>query len=101
MSVLFGKFNTDYTQQNTTTTVIEATSNWANQRVVPILDYEVGLSWISRSGRWRLSSGYYTAFWFNAITTPEYVQAVQNADFVHLGDTIAFTGLTSKVEFRY
>ncbi len=101
LSLVFGTFRSDYEQFNVTTTSIQAASNWRDERVVPILEYEVGLNFTSRCGRWRWSSGYYTAFWFNAIATPEYVQAVQFADFVDLGETIAFDGLVTRLEFRY
>jgi hypothetical protein len=101
VNVLFGEFSSSYTQTNTTTSVVQAYSTWDDDRVVPVLEYELGLSWQGCCGRLRLSAGYYTAFWFNAITTPEYVQAVQNANFVNLGDTIAFDGLTTRVEYRF
>jgi hypothetical protein len=101
INVLFGTFNTSYTQLDTTTTIVQTESNWQDGRAVPVLEYELGVSWTSRRGHLRFSTGYYTAFWFNAITTPQYVQAVQNADFVDLGDTISFTGLVSRCEYRF
>ncbi|MBI3837869.1 MAG: hypothetical protein HY288_08050 [Planctomycetia bacterium] len=101
ISVLFGEFNSSYTQVNTTTTDVLAVSNWADVRPVPILEYELGLNWISQSGCWRISNGYYTAFWFNAITTPQYVQAIQTSNFVHLGETVSFNGLVTRLEYRF
>ncbi|MGD9723138.1 MAG: Lpg1974 family pore-forming outer membrane protein [Pirellulales bacterium] len=101
LSLVFGTFRTNYEQFDITTDSVQAASNWNDQRVVPILEYEVGLNYTSRGGHWRSSIGYYTAFWFNTIATPEYVQAVQFADFVDLGETIAFDGIVSRVEFRY
>lgn len=101
VDVLFGEFRSDYRQTNLTTSVVQAASNWNDDRCVPILEYEVGLSWSSPCDCVRLSIGYYTAFWFNAITTPQYVQAVQNADFVNLGDTLAFDGLVARAEVRF
>jgi hypothetical protein len=101
INVLFGRFNSNYLQFDLTTDSIQSLSSWKDERVVPVLEYEVGLSWTSRGGHIRATAGYYTAFWFNAVTTPEYVQAVQYADFVNVGDTIAFDGLVSRLEFRY
>jgi hypothetical protein len=100
MNVLFGEFQSTYQQLNTTTTEVQAFSTWDDRRVLPLLEYEVGLSWTSRRGHWRASAGYYTAFWFNTITTGQFVQAVQNADFVDVGETIAFNGLVTRLEFR-
>ena len=54
----------------------------------------------SASGHWRTSSGYYTAFWYNTVTTGQFVQAVQNADFVNLGETLTFNGFVTRLEFR-
>ena len=99
--MIFGQFDSNYLQYDQTTASVQAASNWSSTRVVPILEYEVGLNFTSCNGRWRWSSGYYTAFWFNTVATPQYVQAVQNADFVNLGQTIAFDGLVSRLEYRY
>jgi len=101
VDVLFGEFRSEYRQTNLTTSVVQAASNWTDDRCVPILEYEVGVSWSSQCDRVRLSLGYYTAFWFNAVTTPEYVQAVQAANFVDLGDTVAFDGLVARAEVRF
>lgn len=101
MNVLFGEFQSTYTQLNTITTVVQANSNWNDRRALPLLEYEVGLNWTSRRGHWRVSAGYYTAFWFNTITTQQFVQAVQNADFVDVGETVAFNGLVTRLEFRF
>jgi hypothetical protein len=68
---------------------------------VPILDYEVGLRWTSCNGHWQVGTGYYTAFWFNTVTTGNFVRAVQFNDFTNVDKTIAFTGLTTRVEFRF
>jgi hypothetical protein len=101
ISVLFGTFKSNYSQADSTTAIVEASSNWDDNRVVPIIEYEVGIRWTSCNGRWRLSTGFYAAYWFNTITTPQYVQAVQNANFVHLGETTTFDGLVSRLEFCY
>ncbi len=101
INVLFGEVNSNYTQVDTTTTVVQAHSIWRDRRAVPILDYEIGLQWTSRNGHWRASTGYYTAFWFNTVSTGQYVQAVQNANFVNLGQTLSFNGLVSRVEYRF
>jgi hypothetical protein len=101
ISVLFGQVRTSYTQLDTTNDLVQATSSWDDRRVVPILEYELGVRWTSYNGRWRASTGYYTAFWFNTITTSQYVQAVQTSDFVHLGQTTTFDGFVSRLEYCY
>jgi hypothetical protein len=101
ISALFGEFTAGYTQTDTLTTATLASSNWQSARVVPVLDWELGLSWTSCSGCWRIGGGYYTAFWFNTITTPQYISAVQANNFVQLGDTITFTGAVVHAEARF
>ena len=101
ISVLFGRASASYSQFNTLTGAQQAFSRWTDVRPVPILEYELGLNWISRCGNWRISSGYYTAFWFNAVTTGQYVQAVQTSNFVNLGQTVSFNGLVTRLEYCF
>lgn len=101
ISVLFGKFNSNFTQFDSTNTSVQANSSWVDERAVPILEFEVGIRWTSRNGRWRSSTGYYTGYWFNTIDTPQFVQAAQTSNFVHLGETVTFDGFVSRLEFCY
>ena len=52
LSLIFGRFNSNYQQFDLTTTSVKAASNWRDERVVPILEYELGLNFTSRCGRW-------------------------------------------------
>ena len=101
ISVLFGEVNASYTQVNTTTTDVLATSRWADVRPVPVLEYELGVKWISCNGNWRLNTGYYTAFWFNSVTTAQYIQAVQTSNFANVGQTVSFNGLVTRLEYCF
>ncbi len=101
VSTLFGDTVTGYSQTDTLTTALLASSNWQSFRIVPVLDCELGLSWTSCGGHLRVGGGYYTAFWFNAITTPQYISAVQNNHFISLGDTVTFTGAVVHAEARF
>ena len=103
LNVLFGEFRSEYVQFNRSTQTTQALSYWNDERVVPVLEYELGLSWTSccGDGNWRISAGYYTAFWFNIISDAEHVQAVQNANFVGLHETVAFDGFVTRVEYLW
>ena len=101
ISVLFGEFNADYSQLDRTDATVQAASRWNDERALPILEFEIGIRWTSPNGRWRSSTGYYTAYWFNTVATPQYVQAVQTSNFVHLGETITFDGIVSRLEYCY
>lgn len=101
LNVLFGNFDSHYRQYDVTTDTVEALSHWTDHRVMPILEYETGIQWVNCSGCCRLSAGYYTAFWFNAVDTAEWIQAVQRQDFTQAHQTIAFTGLVAHAEVRF
>jgi hypothetical protein len=101
VATLFGDVETSFENFNLTTESSLARVDWSDTRMVPMLDYEMGLTWTSCSGCWTVSCGYYVSMWFNVVTTPEYIQSVQHDDFVDLGDTIAFDGFTTRIEYRY
>jgi hypothetical protein len=101
VSVLFGAFHSDFSQINETASSAQAITHWNDDRVLPILEFEVGFRWTSANGRWRSSTGYYAAFWFNTVSTPQFVQAVQTTDFVNLGQTVTFDGIVSRLEYCY
>ncbi len=101
LSPMAGQFQSQYTMLNSSTSVLLANAVWDDDRFVTILDYEFGIAWTSCSTRWRISTGYMASFWFNAVTTPTFVDAVQADNYVEVGDTISFDGLTSRVEYRW
>src|SRR4029077_6151099 len=101
INVIYGQFNSRYTQFDVTTTTTEAFSHWVDSRVMPILDYEAGIQWVSCNGCCRLGAGYLNSFWFNAVDSAEWIQAVQRGDFTKASQTIAFTGLTAHAEIRF
>ncbi len=100
-SALVGSFRGDYRMHNATTVTDLAIVRWEDDRVVPMLEYEVGVAWTDCSGCCRVSLGYTAMHWFNTVTTPEFVDAVQADNYTDFGDTLSFSGLTSKFEFRY
>lgn len=101
LSTLFGSFRGDYRMHNATTVSDLAIVRWEDDRVTPMLEYEFGVAWTSCSGSCRASFGYMGIHWFNVVTTPEFVDAVQADNYVDIGDTLSFDGLTSKVEWRF
>jgi len=102
INVLFGEFSSHYQESDLTLgPPPETIANWSDDRCVPILDYEVGVKWTSCNGHWAAGTGYYTAFWFNTVATQDFVKALQNSDFNHVDRTIAFTGFTSHIEYRF
>ena len=98
-SFLAGHFDSNYDQSNTFAQRQVFTS-WRDDRIVPVLEYELGVGWENCKGNLRLSTGYYMSAWFNSVTTNEWVQAVQTSNFVDVGDTNTFDGFTARVELR-
>jgi hypothetical protein len=98
LSPLAGSYRSTYSMfsDNLDATLVQA--NWKEDRITTLLDYEVGVAWVGPRGRWRFSAGYTQAFWFNAVTTAEYIDAVQTNDYGGMSDTIMLNGLTARVE---
>jgi hypothetical protein len=102
-SLLAGEFRSSYLQANQFNG-IEAEITWDDRRVVPIGEWELGVSWVSRGDFVRVSAGYHFAWWGNVVTTPELINAVQGYNFTDVGqdteDDITFDGLVARLELR-
>jgi hypothetical protein len=99
-SFLAGSFHADYLQRNTFAQV-QSTTRWEDDRIVPILEYELGAAWTGKKGHLRLAAGYTMMAWYNSVTTGTFVQAVQNRNFVDVEDTLTFDGVVGRAEFRW
>jgi hypothetical protein len=98
-SFLAGQYRATFVQANSFTGV-QALTAWNDDRIVPILESEVGLGWVSDSGRVRLATGYTMLGWFNSLTTGTLIEAEQAFDFVDIHDTITFDGFVARIELR-
>lgn len=98
VSPMVGEFNSDYSMYNDTTDVLLAQASWNDDRIVTLLDYEVGVAWTGPRRRWRFSAGYTTTHWFNAVTTASFIDNVQANNYVGGEQTISFDGLAARVE---
>jgi hypothetical protein len=101
---LAGHFSGSYSQHNIFAGN-QASTQISEDRLVPQLEFELGVGWVSPKGRVRVSAGYYVGTWFNTITIPGLIQGVQNNNFTtnsnNFRDTLTFDGLVGHVEFRY
>jgi hypothetical protein len=66
-----------------------------------MLDYELGVAWTSTQGNLRLAVGYMVSYWFNAVTTPVFIDAVQADNYADVGDTITFDGAVGRIEWIF
>jgi hypothetical protein len=103
-NLLVGEFSGSYVERNIFTGLVGNTS-FRDDRVVPVLELELGFGWQSESGRVRVSAGYYVGSWFNAMTIPTLANSIQNNNFTRNAnnnqDTLTFDGLVGKIEFRF
>jgi hypothetical protein len=100
-AALTGQFESDYSLVNVTADTLLAEAHWEDDRIVPMLDYELGLAWTSPGNHLRLAVGYMATHWFNAVTTPVFIDAVQANNYTDVGDTISFDGAVGHVELRW
>ncbi len=99
-SFLAGKFQASYFQgQSFDPNVVD--TSWEAGRIVPVLDLELGAGWSSPAGRLQLTAGYVFSAWLNTVTTQEFIHAVQQSDFLDLGDSLTFDGLVARAELRF
>ncbi|MFG0290156.1 MAG: Lpg1974 family pore-forming outer membrane protein [Rhodopirellula sp. JB044] len=99
-SLLAGDWKADYRQANQFDGG-EARNSYEDFHATPILEGEVGLGWQSRTGCVQLQSGYTMAGWYSAVTTRGYVDAVRSGNLIDVGETITFSGLTSRLTIQF
>lgn len=95
-----GKFRGHYFQGNTFDPVIVDTY-WNADRIVSMLDLELGLGWRNTEDCLRISAGYTISAWYNTVTTADFISAVQRNEFGGLSDVTTFDGLAARVELRF
>ncbi|HVX59408.1 MAG TPA: Lpg1974 family pore-forming outer membrane protein [Pirellulales bacterium] len=96
--ILVGNFRSSYQQINNFSQT-QVWSSWKDFRPVPILEYELGAGWQNKSGRFRVSGGYYFAAWFNTVSSSNYIQAVQTNNYVNVGNAITFDGFVGRMQY--
>jgi len=97
---LAGEFRSTYRQFNETFTLVEAETAFSEDKIVSLLELEVGVAWHSEEGHVRIWGGYMINAWLNTITTSDWIQGVQNENYQDLGDTMTFDGLMAGLELR-
>ena len=100
-AAMTGRFQSRYDMVNTSTEVLLARVRWEDDRIVPQIEYELGLGWTSPSGHWRFAIGYLVSHWMNAVTTPEFIDAVQADNYVDVDGDLTFEGAVTRVELRW
>ncbi len=99
-SVVAGTFRCAYTQSSANNGV-EAESGFPADRVVPMLDAELGIGLSLFNDKLRLTSGYSFSGWFNVVRSDEFIGAVQTNNFSGMSNTLTFDGFVSRVELQF
>ena len=99
-SFVAGEFRGVYTQDHMFGQRVVYT-DWRAGRIVTMLDLELGVGWTSPKGCLHLAGGYMVSGWFNAVTTDDFINAVQTNEFAGLGDSLTFDGFVARAEIRF
>jgi hypothetical protein len=99
-AAMSGRFRSHYSQYAVVIDQQQALAHWSDDRIVPQLEYELGLA--CNSGRHvRFSAGYMVSHWFNTVTTSDFIDAVQANNYTDVGDTLSFEGLVTRIEAHW
>ena len=93
-----GQFHAAYRLTNDSADALLAEALWSDDRIVTLLDYEVGVAWTAPQRRWRVAAGYTASFWYNVLSTSDFIHSVQADQYGHASRTISFDGLTARIE---
>ncbi len=96
-----GSFDADYIQSETPGDRVQVYTGIDDDRILSILDLELGLGWQSCDGCFRTSLGYMVSGWFNTLTTTDWIAGVHGNNYNDMSDTITFDGFVGRVELRY
>jgi hypothetical protein len=99
-SLLAGEWNATYDQRNQFGGGVVA-NRYEDFHATPVLDAELGVRWMSKKRRVVLSSGFLMSTWYETVTTRGYIDAVRAGRLTDTGETMTFSGMTSRIEYRF
>lgn len=100
-AAISGSFESRYDMRNEVGDNRLANAQWDENRVIGLIEYELGLSACVGRGGCRVSVGYLVQHWTNMVTHSEFIDAVQADNYTNVNDTLTFDGLTARVEGRF
>jgi Legionella pneumophila major outer membrane protein precursor len=99
-SLLAGEWNATYDQRNQFGGGVIA-NRYEDFHATPVLDAELGVRWMCKKRHVVLSSGFLMSTWYETVTTRGYLDAVRAGQLTDTGETMTFSGLTSRIEYRF
>jgi len=100
-SLMAGDWKASYRQTNENVGGGEPANNYQDFHATPVLEGELGLGWMRPCGRIRLQAGYMMSAWYESVSTRGYIEAVRDANLVDIGETITFSGLTTRLSILF
>lgn len=99
-SFLGGQFRGRYAQADSARGLVVDTG-WSEDRVVSMLETELGIGWVNPCGSLRITAGYMFAGWFNVMNTDDLIRGVRRNDSVNVRDSLSFDGIVLRAETRF
>ncbi|QEG43570.1 Lpg1974 family pore-forming outer membrane protein [Roseimaritima ulvae] len=99
-SLMAGEWNANYRQVNQFGGGVVA-NDYEDFHATPILEGELGMGWMNNGGHIRFQLGYMMSGWYEAVSTRGYVDAVRANDLLDIGETITFSGLTTRLTVMF
>jgi hypothetical protein len=103
-SFVAGTFRAEYSEFNVDSPYLVDTQ-WKANRMVTMLDFELGAGWASEDGAIRVTGGWMVSAWYNTVKPANYIHAVQTNNLSVLDsptqNVLAFDGLVFRVEWRF
>ncbi len=95
VSFVGGEFRADYLQTSTADPIVAQTF-YSNGRIIPMLDLELGIGWMSRCQNIQLRTGYLISSWYNTVRTDNFIGGVRGNNMQDLSRAMSFDGLTAR-----
>ena len=99
-SLVAGTFRCAYSQTSLYNGPLVDTGYPAD-RVVPILDAELGTGLSLWNDKLRLTAGYSFSGWFNIVRTDQFIGAVQSNNFTGMNNALTFDGFVGRIELQF
>jgi hypothetical protein len=100
LNLLAGRFEADFLQVNELAGR-QAASGIEDDRVVPVTELEVGVGWSALGGCFRVSAGFQSMTWFNAMTMNSWLEGATSDELNNTTSSMSFDGFVGRVEFRW
>jgi hypothetical protein len=101
---LAGTFRAHFNQTNSFIGTV-GNADFDDDRIVTILELELGVGWQSKNGCVRVQAGYLINGWFNTLNVGDFTHAVGTSNFTtnccNLSNDLSFDGFVGRIAFHF